>query len=70
MRPWLEGKVVGGLIGMVTKTGSVSVTDSSASTVIRADGAAGGLIGAVYNAATITDSYADCYLTADRTGGH
>lgn len=69
VRPWLEGKVVGGLIGMVTKTGSVSVTDSSASTVIRADGAAGGLIGAVYNAATITDSYADCYLTADRTGG-
>ncbi len=54
---------------MVTKTGSVSVTDSSASTVIRADGAAGGLVGAVYNAATITDSYADCYLTAARTGG-
>ena len=70
VKPWLEGKIVGGLIGMVTKTGSVSVTDSSASTVIRADGgAAGGLIGAVYNAATITDSYADCYLTADRTGG-
>lgn len=69
VKPWLEGKVVGGLIGMVTKTGSVSVTDSSASTVIRADGAAGGLIGAVYNAATITDSYADCYLTASRTGG-
>lgn len=69
VKPWLEGKVVGGLIGMVTKTGSVSVTDSSASTIIRADGAAGGLIGAVYNAATITDSYADCYLTAARTGG-
>lgn len=69
VKPWLEGKVVGGLIGMVTTTGSVSVTDSSASTVIRADGAAGGLIGAVYHAATITDSYADCYLTADRTGG-
>lgn len=70
VRPWLEGKVVGGLIGMVTETGSVSVTDSSASTVIRADGgAAGGLIGAVYHAATITDSYADCYLTAARTGG-
>lgn len=69
VKPWLEGKVVGGLIGMVTKTGSVSVTDSSASTVIRADGAAGGLIGAMYNAATITDSYADCYLTAERTGG-
>ena len=69
VKPWLEGKVVGGLIGMVTKTGSVSVTDSSASTVIRADGAAGGLIGAVYKAATITDSYADCYLKADRTGG-
>lgn len=70
VQPWLEGKIVGGLIGMVTKTGSVSVTDSSASTVIRADGgAAGGLIDAVYNAATITDSYADCYLTADRTGG-
>ena len=70
VKPWFEGKVVGGLIGMVTETGSVSVTDSSASTVIRADGgAAGGLIGAVYNAATITDSYADCYLTAARTGG-
>ena len=70
VQPWLEGKVVGGLIGMVTETGSVSVTDSSASTVIRADGgAAGGLIGAVYHAATITDSYADCYLTAARTGG-
>lgn len=69
VKPWLEGKIVGGLIGMVTKTGSVSVTDSSASTAIRADGAAGGLIGAMYNAATITDSYADCYLTADRTGG-
>ena len=70
VQPWLEGKIVGGLIGMVTKTGSVSVTDSSASTVIRAaDGAAGGLIGAMYNAATITDSYADCYLTAERTGG-
>ena len=70
VKPWLEGKVVGGLIGMVTETGSVSVTDSSASTVIRADGgAAGGLIGAVYHAATITDSYADCYLTAARTGG-
>ena len=70
VQPWLEGKIVGGLIGMVTETGSVSVTDSSASTVIRADGgAAGGLIGAVYNAATITDSYADCYLTAARTGG-
>lgn len=69
VKPWLKGKIVGGLIGMVTKTGSVSITDSSASTVIRADGAAGGLIGAMYNAATITDSYADCYLTADRTGG-
>ena len=70
VKPWLEGKIVGGLIGMVTETGSVSVTDSSASTVIRADGgAAGGLIGAVYKAATITDSYADCYLTAARTGG-
>lgn len=70
VQPWLEGKIVGGLIGMVTETGSVSVTDSSASTVIRADGgAAGGLIGAVYKAATITDSYADCYLTAARTGG-
>lgn len=70
VQPWIEGQIAGGLIGMVTKTGSVSVTDSSASTVIRADGgAAGGLIGAVYHAATITDSYADCYLTADRTGG-
>lgn len=69
VKPWLEGKIVGGLIGMVTETGSVSVTDSSASTVIRADGAAGGLIGAVYHEATITDSYADCYLTAARTGG-
>ena len=69
VKPWLKGKIVGGLIGMVTKTGSASVTDSSASTVIRADGAAGGLIGAMYNAATITDSYADCYLTAERTGG-
>ena len=70
VKPWLEGKIVGGLIGMVTETGSVSVTDSSAFTVIRADGgAAGGLIGAVYHAATITDSYADCYLKADRTGG-
>ena len=69
VQPWIEGQIAGGLIGMVTKTGSVSVTDSSASTVIRADGAAGGLIGAMYNAATITDSYADCYLTAERTGG-
>lgn len=69
VQPWIEGQITGGLIGMVTKTGSVSVTDSSASTVIRAVGAAGGLIGAVYNAATITDSYADCYLTAARTGG-
>ena len=69
VQPWIKGQIAGGLIGMVTKTGSVSVTDSSASTVIRADGAAGGLIGAMYNAATITDSYADCYLTADRTGG-
>ncbi|WP_417411947.1 GLUG motif-containing protein [Hominenteromicrobium sp.] len=69
VQPWIEGQIAGGLIGMVTKTGSVSVTDSSASTVIRADGAAGGLIGAVYHAATITDSYADCYLTAARTGG-
>ena len=69
VQPWIKGQIAGGLIGMVTKTGSVSVTDSSASTVIRAGGAAGGLIGAMYNAATITDSYADCYLTADRTGG-
>ena len=69
VQPWIKGQIAGGLIGMVTKTGSVSVTDSSASTVIRADGAAGGLIGAMYNAATITDSYADCYLTAERTGG-
>ena len=69
VQPWIKGQIAGGLIGMVTKTGSVSVTDSSASTAIRADGAAGGLIGAMYNAATITDSYADCYLTAERTGG-
>ena len=70
VQPWIKGQIAGGLIGMVTKTGSVSITDSSASTAIRADGgAAGGLIGAMYNAATITDSYADCYLTADRTGG-
>lgn len=69
VQPWLKGQFAGGLIGMVTKTGSVSITDSSASTVIRAGGAAGGLIGAMYNAATITDSYADCYLTAERTGG-
>lgn len=69
VQPWIKGQIAGGLIGMVTKTGSASITDSSASTAIRADGAAGGLIGAMYNAATITDSYADCYLTADRTGG-
>ena len=69
VQPWIEGQIAGGLIGMVTKTGSASITDSSASTVIRAGGAAGGLIGAMYNAATITDSYADCYLTAERTGG-
>lgn len=69
VQPWIKGQIAGGLIGMVTKTGSASITDSSASTAIRADGAAGGLIGAMYNAATITDSYADCYLTAERTGG-
>ena len=69
VQPWIKGQIAGGLIGMVTKTGSASITDSSASTVIRAYGAAGGLIGAMYNAATITDSYADCYLTAERTGG-
>ena len=69
---WIGGtEYAGGLVGVVG-SGSLDVADSFAATVIAAEGAggaAGGLIAYAGGTVRLETSYADCYLTADMTGG-
>ena len=59
----------GGLVGVV-ESGSLTITNSFASTVVSANGVAGGLVGRVKSGTLDVDtSYADCYLFANATGG-
>ena len=70
---WISGATVGGLVGEIT-SGTVTVENSFAASVLSGTDRAGGLIGNIAGAAvTVKNSYADCYLYSDastgRTGG-
>lgn len=68
----ISGQNAGGLIGLVTEGVTVNVTNCFAATVVGTGGttaAAGGLIGNVLGKATVSNSYADCYLYGQITGG-
>lgn len=68
--PWIEGKNAGGLIGTMTG-GTLKIKKSFASTVIKADEHAGGLVGynKTQNSLEIDKSYADSYVFGQDTGG-
>lgn len=67
--PWVEGRIVGGLVGAYTTGKGLHIVNSSASTVLSGSQYAGGLVGAVSGPTYIDGSYADCYLKAEKTGG-
>ena len=66
--PWLQGGVVGGLIGTV-EGGSVAIEESFAASALHASSNAGGLIGQAKGDVSVSTSYADCYLKGATTGG-
>lgn len=73
----ITGTPAGGLVGVYenSSTGNVQATDtliienSFAATTINSTTAAGGLVGHAAGAVSVSQSYADCYLTAPVTGG-
>ncbi|MDY3771741.1 MAG: prepilin-type N-terminal cleavage/methylation domain-containing protein, partial [Candidatus Faecousia sp.] len=69
VKPWVEGRIVGGLVGAYTTGKGLNIVNSSASTVLSGSKYAGGLVGAVSGPTYIDGSYADCYLKAEKTGG-
>lgn len=73
----ITGTHAGGLVGVYenSPTGSeqannkLIIENSFAATTISATTAAGGLVGHAAGAVSVSQSYADCYLTAPVTGG-
>lgn len=57
---WLDGTVTGGLVGNA-ESGTLTIKNSFAATVLNGKEAAGGLIGKS-GSVTIEHSYADCYV--------
>lgn len=57
---WLDGAVTGGLVGNA-ESGTLTIKNSFAATVLNGKEAAGGLIGKS-GSVTIEHSYADCYV--------
>lgn len=69
VKPWLQGGVVGGLIGTADAGTTVQINTSLAASALSAAQNAGGLIGVANGTVNITTSYADCYLKGNVTGG-
>ena len=69
VKPWLQGGVVGGLIGTADVGTTVQINTSLAASALSAAQNAGGLIGVANGTVNITTSYADCYLKGNVTGG-
>ncbi len=67
LSPWLLGNTAGGLVGAVT--GSLTLKNSMAATVISGKNYAGGLVGTVSGTLAVNGCYSDCYLFAGSTGG-
>ena len=73
----ITGTHAGGLVGVYenSSTGNAQTSDaliienSFAATTINSTTAAGGLVGHAVGAVSVSQSYADCYLTAPVTGG-
>ena len=73
----ITGTHAGGLVGVYENsstgstqaTGTLIIENSFAATTINSTTAAGGLVGHAAGAVSVSQSYADCYLTAPATGG-
>lgn len=73
----VTGTHAGGLVGAYENSstgstqanGTLIIENSFASTTINSTTAAGGLVGHAAGAVSVSQSYADCYLTAPVTGG-
>lgn len=73
----VTGTHAGGLVGVYENSsagngqanGTLIIENSFAATTISATTAAGGLVGHAAGAVSVSQSYADCYLTAPVTGG-
>lgn len=73
----ITGTHAGGLVGVYENsstgnaqaTGTLIIENSFAATTITGKIAAGGLVGHAAGAVSVSQSYADCYLTAPVTGG-
>ena len=73
----ITGTHAGGLVGVYENsstgstqaTGTLLIENSFAATTINSTTAAGGLVGHAAGAVSVSQSYADCYLTAPVTGG-
>lgn len=67
---YIRGTYAGGLVGSVNSGALLTVEGSAAATVVSAySGAAGGVAGVVRGSLTVKNSYTDCYLKGDYTGG-
>lgn len=73
----ITGTHAGGLVGVYENSstgnaqanGTLIIENSFAATTINSTAAAGGLVGHAAGAVSVSQSYADCYLTAQVTGG-
>ena len=73
----ITGTHAGGLVGVYENsstsnaqaTGTLIIENSFAATTLNSTTAAGGLVGHAAGAVSVSQSYADCYLTAPVTGG-
>ena len=73
----VTGTHAGGLVGVYENSstgnaqaaGTLIIENSFAATTITSNIAAGGLVGHAAGAVSVSQSYADCYLTAPTTGG-
>lgn len=73
----ITGTHAGGLVGACENSssgnaqanGTLIIENSFAATTINSTTAAGGLVGHAAGAVSVSQSYADCYLTAPVTGG-
>lgn len=73
----ITGTHAGGLVGVyensstgnIQANGTLIIENSFAATTINSTTAAGGLVGHAAGAVSVSQSYADCYLTAPVTGG-
>lgn len=69
VKPWVEGRNVGGLIGSAGSNGQLTIHDSSVSLPLSGTRYVGGLVGMVNCPVNIYKSYTDCYLTGLNVGG-